>query len=42
MLGVIWCENIYYMLIDEEDVILFNVFYVSDKDGVLFIENWIK
>ncbi len=41
-LGVIWRENIYHMLIDEEDAIPFNALYASDKDGVPFIENWIK
>ncbi|MDI1800290.1 IucA/IucC family C-terminal-domain containing protein, partial [Staphylococcus aureus] len=41
-LGVIWRENIYHMLIDEEDAIPFNALYASDKDGVPFIEKWIK
>nr|WFN99256.1 IucA/IucC family protein [Staphylococcus aureus] len=41
-LGVIWRENVYHMLIDEEDAIPFNALYASDKDGVPFIENWIK
>ncbi len=30
------------MSIDEEDAIRFNALYASDKDGVPFIENWIK
>ncbi|MGT2378117.1 hypothetical protein ACVPOW_12610 [Staphylococcus aureus] len=42
MLGVIWRENIYHMLIYEEDAIPFNALYASDKDAVPFIENWIK
>ncbi len=41
-LGVIWRENIYHMLIDKEDAIPFNALYASDKDGVPFIEKWIK
>ncbi len=30
------------MLIDEEDAIPFNALYASDKDGLPFIEKWIK
>ncbi len=30
------------MLIDEEDAIRFNALYASDKDGLPFIEKWIK
>lgn len=41
-LGVIWRENIYHMLNDEEEAIPFNALYASDKDDVPLIESWIK
>lgn len=41
-LGVIWRENIYHMLNDEEEAIPFNALYASDKDDVPLIELWIK